>query len=368
MKSRFIAAAGSMLAVASMSASAQVQINEIRIDQPSTDTDEYFELCGAPGTDLTGMHYLVIGDGSSATTGTCGGFDGAVDLTGMLIPASGILLVAEVSPLPTSGATPDYTASLPFENGDGVTHMLVSGWVGTTADDLDTDDDGVFDVTPWAAVHDHVSFGIGSYSDGAPRDDSCLYGTTGAPIVAGPQGATDPGGAPPDLNAFSAAHIYRNGNACDGDPAKAGGGGGSLALTTWTIGEFDPAAAGADDTPGGPNPLGGIHAGQAGNMGMEFRGGTPGNFYFVLGSVPPFPGIPADPYLLFTLNNPNTLIFPSLFVLDGGGNGNALWGPAVAQGFLAPYVGAIFDHIVVELDGGFSVVGASNTVLFEIKP
>ena len=31
-----------------------VTINEIRIDQPSTDNDEYFELTGAASTDLSG--------------------------------------------------------------------------------------------------------------------------------------------------------------------------------------------------------------------------------------------------------------------------------------------------------------------------
>ncbi|MCA9432644.1 MAG: hypothetical protein KC940_19175, partial [Candidatus Omnitrophica bacterium] len=40
-----------------------VRINEIRIDQPSTDTDEYFELVGPPGLSLNGLTYLVIGDG-----------------------------------------------------------------------------------------------------------------------------------------------------------------------------------------------------------------------------------------------------------------------------------------------------------------
>ena len=35
-----------------------VVINEIRIDQPGLDDDEYFELAGTPGTSLAGMWYV----------------------------------------------------------------------------------------------------------------------------------------------------------------------------------------------------------------------------------------------------------------------------------------------------------------------
>ena len=39
-----------------------VFINEIRTDQNSSDTDEYFELLGLAGDNLDGLTYLVIGD------------------------------------------------------------------------------------------------------------------------------------------------------------------------------------------------------------------------------------------------------------------------------------------------------------------
>ena len=41
-------------------------ISEIRIDQPSTDNDEYFEISGDPGASLNDLTYLVIGDGTGA--------------------------------------------------------------------------------------------------------------------------------------------------------------------------------------------------------------------------------------------------------------------------------------------------------------
>ena len=65
-----------MLYLVAVPLSAQVSINEIRIDQPSTDIDEYFELAGSAGTSLTGMTYLVIGDGS----GGSGTIEAVVDL------------------------------------------------------------------------------------------------------------------------------------------------------------------------------------------------------------------------------------------------------------------------------------------------
>ena len=40
------------------------RINETRIDQASTDNDEYFELKGQAGFPLNGMTYIVIGDDS----------------------------------------------------------------------------------------------------------------------------------------------------------------------------------------------------------------------------------------------------------------------------------------------------------------
>ena len=60
-------------------------INEIRIDQPGSDSDEFFELAGAPGTSLDGLTYLVIGDGS----GGSGTIESVVNLTGSSISGSG---------------------------------------------------------------------------------------------------------------------------------------------------------------------------------------------------------------------------------------------------------------------------------------
>jgi len=137
------------IALIPMAASA-VMINEIRIDQPGGDDDEYFELAGTPGESLDGLTYIVIGDG----TGGSGVIENVTDLTGLMIPAGGYFLAAESTWSGFCGGTPDLVGTLDFENSDNVTHMLVSDFTGAIGDDIDADDDGVIDNAPWSAVID----------------------------------------------------------------------------------------------------------------------------------------------------------------------------------------------------------------------
>jgi len=130
--------------------SADVLINEIRIDQPSNDDDEYFELAGTPGESLDGLTYVVIGDGSAGS----GVVENATDLTGYALDGNGFFVAAESTF--TLGLA-DLTTTLDFENSDNVTHLLVDGWTGTVGDDLDTDDDCVLDVAPWTSVVDCIA-------------------------------------------------------------------------------------------------------------------------------------------------------------------------------------------------------------------
>ena len=126
-----------------------ITINELRINQPDTDDDEYFELFGPPNESLAGLTYLVIGDGA----GGSGVIEAVVDLTGSSIPSSGFFLATEGT-FTLNGATPDLIVNLNFENSDNVTHMLVSNFSGANGDDLDTNDDGVLDSTPWSQIID----------------------------------------------------------------------------------------------------------------------------------------------------------------------------------------------------------------------
>ena len=214
-------------------------INEIRTDQSSSDDSEYFELAGTPGESLDGLFYVVIGD----TQGLGGAIETIVDLAGLSIPADGYFLAAETTfgtgslgltgSVDLSMATTGTSQTLNFENSDNVTHLLVrglnaaintgDGFGNTTASDVDSDDDGVIDLTgdwdgdtiddgaPWAAIVDSVSL-----SENAPAED-LIY----SPTVVGPDGAFVPG------------HVYRYAN---------GSG-------PWNIGAF----SGGNDTPGVAN-------------------------------------------------------------------------------------------------------------------
>lgn len=121
-----------------MVSSHAVQINEIRIDQPSSDVDEYFELKGSPNESLDGLSYIVIGDGSTGD----GTLDTAVSLDGLRLNSEGLLLIAKST---LTLATPELVRSFSFENSDNVTHALINNLTVSSGDDLDTDDDGVLD-------------------------------------------------------------------------------------------------------------------------------------------------------------------------------------------------------------------------------
>jgi predicted extracellular nuclease len=118
-------------------------INEFSASTAGTDV-EYVEVYGDPATDYSAYTVLEIeGD----TTGA-----GVVD---------------EVIAVGTTDANGFYLASLPantLENGT-LTLLLVRGFTGALGNDLDTDNDGVFDVTPWTALVDAVAINDGGAGD-----------------------------------------------------------------------------------------------------------------------------------------------------------------------------------------------------------
>jgi len=194
----------------------QILISELRIDQGQDDTDEYFELSGPVAASLDDLTYIVIGDGS----GGSGVVEAIVSLAGQSIAGDGLFLAAESTYDPSrfgSSRAADLITSLNFENGDNVTHLLVRDFTGASQDDLDTDDDGVLDVTPWTEVIDSVAL---------------IEATPGAE---GQEHVYSANRVGPDGN-FVPAHVYRhNGNT---QPFEIG---------AFTLGE--------DDTPGTANPI-----------------------------------------------------------------------------------------------------------------
>ena len=195
-----------------------IKISEIRIDQPGLDLDEYIEVKGAPGTSLDGVTVLVVGDGA----GGCGSLEVAVPLGGTSIGGNGVSLVnTETFMLATSGSVRRFS----FENSDNLTFFLVFGFMGESGMDLDTDDDGVLDVTPWTSLIDSVSL---IETDVVPEEGDCYYSST----VVGPD-------IDIDENAFAPAQAWT----CDDTGA-------------WNIGTYDPLSEDppAADTPGMENP------------------------------------------------------------------------------------------------------------------
>lgn len=213
---RMLRASAALLALAAASsAMAVVRINEVRTDNASTDINEYFELSGTPGESLAGLTYLVLGDPGSGT------IEHVSSLSGV-IPADGYFLAAESTLILNPGQIDlNLGASgLNFENDDNYTHLLVAGFSGALNADLDTNDDGVLDLTPWTAIVDQVAL-IGEGTDQ-------VYS------------ATQVG---PDPIKGSPWHVYRFPN---------GSG-------PWTFDSFDNGGAGTDlanyptDTPGVAN-------------------------------------------------------------------------------------------------------------------
>ncbi|MEO1086229.1 MAG: endonuclease, partial [Acidobacteriota bacterium] len=113
-------------------------INEFVYDITGTDDVEYIEVFGDGGADYSNAWLLIV-DGT-------GQVDDAYQLD---------------STDPTGLWTTGLLAET-FPNGT-VTTLLVDGWSGSLGQDLDTDNDGTFDLTPWTEIFDSVAV---DHSDG----------------------------------------------------------------------------------------------------------------------------------------------------------------------------------------------------------
>jgi hypothetical protein len=122
-------------------------INEFVANHTGSDTHEFVEVFGDPDTDYSTYTVLQLeGDSSSGS------------------PAGVIDSVIGVGTSDASGfwVTP-YLAN-ELENGT-MTLLLVESFSGSDGDDLDTNDDGSFDATPWTRLVDAVAIADGGGSD-----------------------------------------------------------------------------------------------------------------------------------------------------------------------------------------------------------
>lgn len=194
-------------------ASAQILLNEIRVDHSGADTDEYVELAGPAGASLSGYTVIVIGDG----TGGCGVVEAVISLSAFAIQPDGYFALRYSGGVVVLTGY-DATVAGSFENSDNLSFFLVTGSTAVAAADLDTNNDGILDSTPWTTIVDQVGLFEGTVVN--CTTDEYIYAT---PVV-GPDGTFVPG------------HIYR----CGG---------------SWMIGPFGttPFPTGVVDTPGAAN-------------------------------------------------------------------------------------------------------------------
>ena len=203
-------------------AAPDIVINELRIDNAGTDTEEYLEIYGGvAGYNLDRVWLIVLGDqGGSDPTGN---IDRAYDLTGLSATGNYFLIANDN----ITGATADFSVGTNiFENGDSETFLLVTDFVGSEGEDLDTDNDGVLDSMPWGSVIDAVSIVV-SGDDPAVVGYAESLGFSGANVVADPESTSE------------LAHALRSPN---GNGA-------------WFAGPFGSEEEPAIDTPGSENGL-----------------------------------------------------------------------------------------------------------------
>ena len=189
-----------------------VFINEIQVST-SGDDREFFELQGAPGADLSELTLVGVKSDNGTSAGT---IDRVISLAGESIPADGFWLGISPAGATAYGVSGDLSiADNSFENGTA-TYFLVSAFTGSEGNDLDTNDDGVLDSTPWDIVVDSINI-----RDSGASDFS--YGATSV----GPDGLFLPSGTYrcPDAPAGSFSNFH-NFSSPDGTPGVANGCGG----------------------------------------------------------------------------------------------------------------------------------------------
>ena len=113
--------------------STSARINEFVADHSGSDVDTFVEIYDTPSTSLMGLSVLEI-EGDATNRG----------------------VIEHVQSLTMTDANGFESFSLDAENGT-IAFLLVANFTGNLGDDLDVDDDGIFDVTPWSAVIDSVA-------------------------------------------------------------------------------------------------------------------------------------------------------------------------------------------------------------------
>lgn len=160
-------------------APARILVNELNFKpaqspDPNANNEEYIELISDP-PGIAGMNdlTLLIVDGSPPGLGQ---ISEAISLAGLSTGPNGLCLIgdaydngtpygSEVSSRTSREDPSGYDAGDLAREADGFAALVVRSFTGTRGQDLDPDDDGVFDVKPWAEVSDGVGIGATTDSD-----------------------------------------------------------------------------------------------------------------------------------------------------------------------------------------------------------
>jgi len=140
-------------------------INEVVIDHVGPDDHEYIEVFGEGFADYS-THHIVVLDGSAS------GDPGTIDLV--------------VQPGLVNGGSNWSTGFLPPDSlqNQSQTILLVTDFSGSEGDDLDSNDDGILETTPWSGIDDEIAFdngGLGDLTYGSPVLNGGFDGLPSAP-------------------------------------------------------------------------------------------------------------------------------------------------------------------------------------------
>jgi predicted extracellular nuclease len=168
-------------------------INEFVFNHTGTDTNEYIEVFASAGDVPSAGGYTLLvleGDGTAA---------GVIDN-----------VIAVGAPDASGFSTTPFLANA-IENGT-LTVLLVAGFGGATGNDLDTNNDGVLDATPWTTLVDSVAVSDGGADDRAYSATVLTSANIGAGFTPGgasrvPNGTDTDSAADWRLNDFDLAGI-----------------------------------------------------------------------------------------------------------------------------------------------------------------
>ncbi len=189
----------SVCAAIASAAGAQVQFNEVLVNPPGSDNgNEFIELkSSVPNYDMTGLTIVVI-EGDCGAGCVAGTIDVVLNLGGKSTGSNSLFLwrdAASVLPPGPDPATPVFVQDFvpDLENGSN-TWLIVTGFTGSVTQDLDANNDGILDSTPWTAVIDALG-----YKDGNNRSTHLQYASQLGGLDITDNVLPDPDGFTPDI-------------------------------------------------------------------------------------------------------------------------------------------------------------------------